>query len=88
MHRSFTSLPQGLYPPHANWNGMTRTNSFSGGGGGVHGSRYQMPPPLSPAERPHTPGSSRSLRLSFPIMQVIIVIIRIHHHIDCNRKVA
>lgn len=66
MHRSFTSLPQGLYPPHANWNGMTRTNSFSGGGGGVHGSRYQMPPPLSPAERPHTPGSSRSLRSFFP----------------------
>ncbi|PWN32799.1 uncharacterized protein FA14DRAFT_181477 [Meira miltonrushii] len=60
MHRSFTSLPQGLYPPHATWN-ATRTNSF-----GSHGIRYQMPPPLSPAERPHTPGSSRSLRSFFP----------------------
>lgn len=60
MHRSLTSLPQGLYPPHGTWN-VTRTNSFGG-----HGIRYQMPPPLSPAERPHTPGSSRSLRSFFP----------------------
>jgi len=60
MHRSFTSFPQSQYPTtNGTWT-ATRTSSFGG-----YGIRYQMPPPLSPAERPHTPGSSRSLRSFF-----------------------
>lgn len=60
MHRSYTSFSQGLYPPNAPWNAARPNNH------GNHGMRHHMPPPLSPAERPHTPGSSRGLRSFFP----------------------